>query len=41
MFRTKIVRQAKARAVYETLPGWGEELGEATGFEALPGAAQT
>jgi adenylosuccinate synthase len=40
-FPANIDRLAKARPVYETLPGWDEDLSEATSFEALPAAAQT
>lgn len=31
---------ARARPIYEELPGWGEEIGDVTRFEALPLAAQ-
>src|SRR3989441_11052298 len=30
----------KVRPVYETLPGWGAEIGEVNRFEDLPGAAR-
>jgi adenylosuccinate synthase len=39
-FPANIDRLAKARPVYERLPGWQEELGDATTFEALPAAAR-
>jgi len=39
-FPANIDRLAKARPVYERLPGWQEELGDATSFEALPAAAR-
>ena len=39
-FPANIDRLAKARPVYERLPGWQEELGEAKTFEDLPAAAR-
>ncbi|HKN91337.1 MAG TPA: adenylosuccinate synthetase, partial [Acidimicrobiia bacterium] len=30
----------KVRPIYETLPGWGAEIGEVARFEDLPAAAQ-
>lgn len=39
-FPANIDRLAKARPVYETLPGWDDDLGDVTRFEDLPGAAQ-
>lgn len=39
-FPANIDRLAKARPIYECLPGWQEELGEATTFGALPAAAR-
>jgi adenylosuccinate synthase len=39
-FPANIDRLAKARPIYERLPGWQEELGDATTFEALPAAAR-
>ncbi len=39
-FPANIDRLAKARPLYERLPGWQEELGDATKFEALPAAAR-
>jgi len=39
-FPANIDRLAKARPIYERLPGWQEELGEATRFDDLPAAAQ-
>jgi len=40
-FPANIDRLAKAQPVYETLPGWDEDITEATTFEALPPAAQS
>jgi len=40
-FPANIDRLAKARPVYEALPGWDEDLSEATSFEALPATART
>ena len=39
-FPANIDRLARAKPVYETLPGWDEDLSEATSFEDLPAAAQ-
>ena len=39
-FPANIDRLAKARPVYETLPGWEEDISEATTFGELPPAAQ-
>jgi len=39
-FPANIDRLGKARPIYERLPGWQEELGDATKFEALPAAAR-
>ncbi|MEN6425293.1 MAG: adenylosuccinate synthase [Phycisphaerales bacterium] len=39
-FPANIDRLAKARPVYETLPGWEDDLSDATCFEDLPAAAQ-
>jgi adenylosuccinate synthase len=39
-FPANIDRLAKARPVYETLPGWDDDLGDVTRFEDLPAAAQ-
>jgi adenylosuccinate synthase len=40
-FPANIDRLAKAKPIYETLPGWDDDLSEATSFAALPAAAQT
>jgi adenylosuccinate synthase len=40
-FPANIDRLAKARPIYERLPGWQEELGEAKTFEDLPVAARS
>jgi len=40
-FPANIDRLAQARPVYEALPGWDEDLSEATSFEALPATART
>ncbi|MBN2130222.1 MAG: adenylosuccinate synthase [Sedimentisphaerales bacterium] len=39
-FPANIDRLALARPVYETLPGWAEDVSEATSFDQLPTAAQ-
>jgi len=39
-FPANIDRLAKSRPVYETLPGWDEDLSEATSFDMLPERAQ-
>jgi adenylosuccinate synthase len=39
-FPANIDRLAKAKPIYETLPGWDEDLSEATSFAALPKVAQ-
>ncbi|MEN6575257.1 MAG: adenylosuccinate synthase, partial [Phycisphaerales bacterium] len=39
-FPANIDRLAKARPVYEALPGWEDDLSDATCFEDLPAAAQ-
>jgi len=39
-FPANIARLAKAKPVYETLPGWDEDLTEATTFDELPANAQ-
>ena len=39
-FPANIDRLAKARPVYERLPGWDEEIGEAARFDDLPAAAR-
>ncbi len=40
-FPANIDRLARAKPLYETLPGWDEDLSEATSFGSLPAAAQT
>ncbi len=40
-FPANIDRLAKARPIYDCLPGWQEELGEATRVEDLPAAARS
>ncbi len=40
-FPANIDRLAKAKPIYETLPGWDDDLSEATSFASLPAAAQT
>jgi len=39
-FPANIDRLAQARPVYETMPGWAEDISEATSFDQLPAAAQ-
>ena len=39
-FPANIDRLARAKPIYETLPGWDEDLSEATSFQDLPAAAQ-
>jgi adenylosuccinate synthase len=39
-FPANIDRLAKARPIYERLPGWQEEFGKATAFSDLPAAAR-
>jgi adenylosuccinate synthase len=39
-FPANIDRLARAKPIYETLPGWDEDLSEATRFAKLPAAAQ-
>jgi adenylosuccinate synthase len=39
-FPANIDRLARAKPIYETLPGWDEDLSEATSFTKLPAAAQ-
>ncbi len=40
-FPANIDRLARAKPIYETLPGWDEDLSDATSFASLPVAAQT
>jgi adenylosuccinate synthase len=40
-FPANIDRLARAKPIYETLPGWDDDLSEATSFASLPTAAQT
>lgn len=40
-FPANIDRLARAKPIYETLPGWDDDLSEATSFASLPAAAQT
>ncbi|TFG49974.1 MAG: hypothetical protein E4H40_02055 [Candidatus Brocadiia bacterium] len=35
-FPSNIIRLAKARCVYETVPGWDEDITEAKNFDELP-----
>ena len=39
-FPANIDRLALARPVYETMPGWAEDVSEATSFDQLPAAAR-
>jgi len=39
-FPANIDRLALARPVYETMPGWAEDVSEATSFDQLPPAAR-
>jgi len=39
-FPANIDRLARAKPIYETLPGWDEDLSEATSFAELPAVAQ-
>ncbi|HSV99251.1 MAG TPA: adenylosuccinate synthase [Sedimentisphaerales bacterium] len=40
-FPANIDRLSRAKPIYETLPGWDEDLSDATSFASLPIAAQT
>jgi adenylosuccinate synthase len=40
-FPANVDRLAKARPIYESLPGWEEDFREATTLEELPGAARS
>lgn len=40
-FPANIARLAQAKPIYETLPGWGEDISEVTTFDELPANARS